>query len=182
LSLDTRYQDLCSYLGLQVTVLITFIIMFIVIRLRNDNNANIDSYQFAKKYPQFTILPYSGFFSFFGSGRLSGSLSQGNLLEDNIKNIHDLSKAVQDSVTSSGSDGESDPALDPEKGKPYAGYRRTNSFDRFPFMSRPLRSAGRPGPGAGSTVPTGTGVQSLTNPNVLFCTPQDIRRATLSRY
>ena len=34
--------------------------MFIVIRLRNDNNANIDSYQFAKKYPQFTILPYSG--------------------------------------------------------------------------------------------------------------------------
>ena len=94
----------------------------------------------------------------------------------------DLSKAVQDSVTSSGSDGESDPALDTEKGKPYAGYRRTNSFDRFPFMSRPLRSAGRPGPGAGSTVPSGTGVQSLTNPNVLFCTPQDIRRATLSRY
>mgnify|MGYP001336301145 CR=1 FL=1 len=55
----------------------------------------------------------------------------------------DLSKAVQDSVTSSGSDGESDPALDTEKGKPSAGYRRTTSFDRFPFMSRPLRSAGR---------------------------------------
>ena len=94
----------------------------------------------------------------------------------------DLSKAVQDSVTSSGSDGESDPALDSENNKPYAGYRRTNSFDRFPFMSRPLRSAGRPGPGASSTVPSGTGVQSLTNPNVLFCTPQDIRRATLGRY
>ncbi len=29
-----------------------------------------------------------GFFSFFGGGKLSGSLSQGNLLEDNIKNIH----------------------------------------------------------------------------------------------
>ena len=96
----------------------------------------------------------------------------------------DLSKAVQDSVTSasSGSDGESEPALDTETSKPYAGYRRTNSFDRFPFMSRPLRSAGRPGPGAGSSVPQGTGVQSLSNPNVLFCTPQDIRRATLSRY
>ena len=96
----------------------------------------------------------------------------------------DLSKAVAgiSSVSNSSSEGDSDdPSLDPENNnKPYAGYRRTNSFDRFPFMSRPLRSASRAG--AGSTVPSGTGVQSLTNPNVLFCTPQDIRRATLSRY
>ena len=86
-----------------------------------------------------------------------------------------------------------------ESNKPYAGYRRTNSFDRsvrdfdrssiqskishslmcrFPFMSRPLSSGHRPC----STVPSKAGVQSLTNPNVLFCTPQDIRRATLARY
>ena len=50
-----RYQDLCSYLGLQVTVLVTFIIMFIVIRVRND------TYVYnAEKYPRFTIMPYSG--------------------------------------------------------------------------------------------------------------------------
>ena len=92
--------------------------------------------------------------------------------------IADLTKAVNNASSSSD---ESDIKTDDnENNKPYAGYRRTNSFDRFPFMSRPLRSAGRPGQGPG--VPTGTGVQSLTNPNVLFCTPQDIRRATLSRY
>lgn len=92
--------------------------------------------------------------------------------------IADLTKAVNNASSSSD---ESDIKTDDnENNKPYAGYRRTNSFDRFPFMSRPLRSAGRPGQGTG--VPTGTGVQSLTNPNVLFCTPQDIRRATLSRY
>ena len=34
--------------------------MFIMIRIRNDSNANIDCYQYAKKYPHFTIMPYSG--------------------------------------------------------------------------------------------------------------------------
>ena len=72
----------------------------------------------------------------------------------------DLQNAASDSVTSSGSDtgsvsgscgGEGAGAGDGADKRHYAGYRRTNSFDRFPFMSRPLRSAGRPASSTGYT-------------------------------
>ena len=70
----------------------------------------------------------------------------------------DLQNAASDSVTSSGSDTGSvsgscggEGAGDGADKRHYAGYRRTNSFDRFPFMSRPLRSAGRPASSTGNT-------------------------------
>ena len=70
----------------------------------------------------------------------------------------DLQNAASDSVTSSGSDTGSvsgscggEGAGDGADKRHYAGYRRTNSFDRFPFMSRPLRSAGRPASSTGYT-------------------------------
>ena len=66
----------------------------------------------------------------------------------NKNSFLDLTAAVSGAI-SSGSESES--SADVENSKPYAGYRRTNSFDRFPFMSRPLRSAHRPC----STVPSG---------------------------
>ena len=62
---------------------------------------------------------------------------------------------------------------------PEHGYRITNSFDRFPFMSRPLHSTlGNTRP-ASSLIYSGTEdtnvKQSVSNPNVLFCTPEDMR-------
>jgi len=183
LTLEEKYQELCIVLGLLINISLFFILMFVIIRCHKENNGFSDCYKQSKNLSLYSFLPSEGpchnLLSYFGVGRFSPSgrsLSQGNLLEDNnIKNIQDLTAAVSGAI-SSGSESES--SADVENSKPYAGYRRTNSFDRFPFMSRPLRSAHRPC----STVPSGTGVQSLTNPNVLFCTTQDVRRATLSRY
>ena len=65
-----------------------------------------------------------------------------------------------------------------------SGCHLTNSFDRFPFMSRPLHSTlgNRP---VSSLIYSGgeEGVkQSVSNPNVLFCTPDDMKRVGLIRY
>ena len=103
-----------------------------------------------------------------------------NLTQSRYKTLsrQTLFSDLAGAASSSSWDGEESEKSFGESHRPYAGYRRTNSFDRFPFMSRPMRSASRPS----SAVHTMRGVQSLTNPNVLFCTPEDIRRATLSRY
>ena len=62
---------------------------------------------------------------------------------------------------------------------PVAGCRVTNSFDRFPFMSRPLHSTMGTSRPASNIIYSGgedTMVkQSASNPNVLFCTPEDMK-------
>ena len=62
LSLDTSLQDLCSVLGLLVTVIITFVIMFVIIRFHGDSSGFADCYRQARKYEHFTIFPNSGNF------------------------------------------------------------------------------------------------------------------------
>ena len=93
----------------------------------------------------------------------------------------DLQNAASDSVTSSGSDTGSvsgscggEGAGDGADKRHYAGYRRTNSFDRFPFMSRPLRSAGRPASSTGNTSFTTTyySVSSLSFLSIIVYTTQ----------
>lgn len=194
LSVPVNYQDLCSASGLLVTSLGTFAVMLLAkgvekpLRKVDSNRGTIYRMQDHKSLTTFSICPKIGSVRVFSMlGFLlpkTRALSRSSLVSVETKTqtffqtrepgVGTLSRKLECPSTGASEEDDSSQTYSPEP-----GYRITNSFDRFPFMSRPLHSTlghSRPASSLIYSVGDDTHVkQSLSNPNVLFCTPEDMK-------
>lgn len=195
LSVPVNYQDLCSASGLLATSLGTFGAMLLAKRVENpsqkldSNKGTIYRMQNQKTLTTFSICPKIGsgrmFFSLTGLFRPNTrGLTKGSLVSvehksqiffrDNQSLVGSLTRKLECDSTEASEEDDTSQTYSPEP-----GYRITNSFDRFPFMSRPLHSTlGHSRPASSLIYSQGEDTmvkQSVSNPNVLFCTPEDMK-------
>jgi len=193
LSIPTNYQELCSASGLLVTSFGTFIMLLIAKYMdRSSKKLNSSSGTIYRSHDQNTLTTFSicpnidtrqvlcpclKIFNRPGTSSRTSLVSVEHKSQQFFRASNESIGTVlpkSEDTTEGSEEDDSSHTYSPEH-----GYRITNSFDRFPFMSRPLHSTlGNTRP-ASSLIYSGTEdtnvKQSVSNPNVLFCTPEDMR-------
>jgi len=195
LSVPVHYQDFCSASGLLATSVGTFAAMLLAKRVETpsrkleSNEGTIYRMQDQKTLTTFSICPNIGsgrmFFSLIRLFRPgTRGLTKGSLVSvehksqiffrSNQSSVGTLTRKLECDSTEGSEEDDTSQTYSPEP-----GYRITNSFDRFPFMSRPLHSTlGHSRPASSLIYSQGEDTmvkQSVSNPNVLFCTPEDMK-------
>lgn len=195
LSVPVNYQDLCSASGLLATSVGTFAAMLLAKQVENPSR-KVDSKEgtIYRRQDQNTLTTFS-ICPNIGSGRMFFSLirlfrpntrglTAGSLVSvehksqiffrSNNSSVGTLTRKLEGDSTEGSEADDTSQTYSPEP-----GYRITNSFDRFPFMSRPLHSTlGHSRPASSLIYSQGEDTmvkQSVSNPNVLFCTPEDMK-------